>query len=120
LLFQLGLLTLGACALLWPAYRNGFPLVFQDSAWYLSPFAGSGGLHPGRTIGYSHRGIALLTPSLWSILVAQALVTSALVVRVAGVSAKTPRNQIAVPVAALLPFSSSLARPSASRGSWQT
>ena len=102
-LLQLRLAVLGAAALLWPAFANGYPLVFQDTAWYLSPFAGVGGHHPGRTIGYSlFTAIALGIPSLWSIVIAQALVTSALIVRVATVTAKTPRARRILPAAALL------------------
>ena len=100
---QLVLVLLGAIALLWPAFVNGYPLVFKDSAWYLSPFAGGGVRHPGRTIGYSlFTGLALRSGSLWSIVVAQAFVTSALLVRVAAVAAKRPGDRIAFPAAALL------------------
>lgn len=100
---QLVLVVLGAAALMWPAFVNGYPLVFQDTSWYLSPFSGAGVYHPGRTIGYSlFTALVLQVPSLWSIVVAQALLTSALIVRVAAVAAKSPRDRILLPAAALL------------------
>jgi hypothetical protein len=100
---QLGLVALGAAALLWPAFVNGYPLVFQDTAWYLSPFLGTGRHHPGHTIGYSlFTALVPGAPSLWSIAVAQALITSALIVRVASAAAEAPRERLFLPAAALL------------------
>jgi len=77
------LVAAGAGLLLWPAFANGFPLVFMDSAWYLAPGFGAG-FHPGRAVGYSFfAGLALGIPSLWSIVVVQAALTSLLLVRLA-------------------------------------
>jgi hypothetical protein len=102
-ILQIVLTLLGAAALLWPALNNGYPLVFQDSAWYLNPFSGTGAVHPGRTIGYSMLiGLTQQIPSLWSIVAAQAVITSALIVRVSVVAASNPRDRIIFPVATLL------------------
>lgn len=102
-ILQIVLTLLGATALLWPAFNNGYPLVFQDSAWYLNPFAGTGAIHPGRTLGYSMLiGITQQIPSLWSVVAAQAVITSALIVRVSVVAASNPRGRIIFPVATLL------------------
>jgi len=77
------LVLAGAGLLLWPALANGFPLVFMDSAWYLAPGFGAG-FHPGRAVGYSFfAGLALGIPSIWSIVVVQAALTSLLLVRLA-------------------------------------
>jgi len=100
---QILVTLLGAAALLWPAFSNGYPLVFQDSAWYLNPLSGTGAIHPGRTIGYSMlTGLTQQIPSLWSVVVAQALITSTLIVRVSVVAASNPRDRILFPMTTLL------------------
>ena len=102
IMFLLVLTLLATAALLWPAFFNGYPLVFQDSAWYLNPFSGTGAMHPGRTIGYSLLiGLTQQIPSLWSIVVTQALITSALIVRVSVVAASNHQDRIIFPVVAL-------------------
>ena len=86
-LLGVGLALLGALALAWPALNNGYPLVYQDTGWYLRPLLGDD-QHPLRTIGYSlFSYAALMAQSHWSIIFAQSLVTSALLVRVAWLSA---------------------------------
>lgn len=79
---KFGLIFVGAVGLVWPALYNGYPLTFQDSAWYVS-FLMDWPVHPGRTIGYSLFADAVTwLPSLWPLITAQALVTSTLIVRV--------------------------------------
>jgi len=96
---KIGLVLLGAFGLAWPALDNGYPLTFQDSAWYLS-FLGDRPPHPGRTIGYSLFADAVTWwPSLWPLIAAQALVTSALIVR--GADLVAGRGRAGLKLAAL-------------------
>jgi len=82
LLIQATTILVGTSVLLWPAFSNGYPLTFQDSGWYLVRLIGAP-LHSGRAIGYPFfASWVTFGDSLWPIVVAQALVTSALVVRV--------------------------------------
>jgi hypothetical protein len=89
---KIALILLGAIALVWPALYNGYPLTFQDSAWYLSLLSDRP-IHPGRTIGFSFFADAVTWwPSLWPIIAGQALVTSALIVRCADLAAGKGRS----------------------------
>jgi len=80
---RLGVVFVGALALSWPAFYNGYPLAFQDSGWYITRILDLPS-HPGRGIGYPFfASWTSFGESLWPIVAAQALVTSALVVRFA-------------------------------------
>ena len=89
---KIGLVLLGALVLAWPAIDNGYPLAFQDSGWYLALVADER-IHPGRAVGYSLFADAMTVwPSLWSIIMGQAIVTSALIVRAADLAGGKGRD----------------------------
>lgn len=101
-LLGIGLVLVGGVALAWPAFDNGFPLVFQDTSWYLAPLFNVGE-HPLRTIGYSIFAlIALTVPSFWSIVLVQSLTTSAVLTRVAWIAADRPEDRTRLAVLGLL------------------
>lgn len=76
-----GCVAFGALSFLWPAFYNGFPLVFQDSGFYLAGLYDQV-FHPGRALGYVYFVEATaLGGSLWPVVATQALVTSALCLR---------------------------------------
>lgn len=100
---QILVACIGAAALMWPAIVNGYPLVFQDTFFYLNPFSGDGVRHLGRTLGYSlMAGPVFKFFGVWGVVIAQSLVTSALIVRVAALAATRRRDRILYPVAALV------------------
>ncbi len=102
LLVQLALTFVGSAALLWPALDNGYPLAWQDSNWYLRPVFG-GEVHPGRAVGYSLLArLAMMVPTVWSLVVVQSLVTSALLVRVCVVAMRRSRDGLALAALALV------------------
>jgi len=88
---------LGALALLWPALANGFPLVFNDSRWYLAPLFGLPAF-AGRPSGYTLflKAVLSFSPSLWSVILVQSVLTSWLLVRVAVVAFGSRRGRLAV------------------------
>jgi hypothetical protein len=88
-------------ALLWPAFANGYPLVFPDSASYIDN-AYTLRFFPARSVGYAlFLRYTLVADSLWAPVAIQALVTAYLVVRTAFVAAN-PRRPHLVAASALL------------------
>ncbi len=79
------LIVAGACLLLWTPLHNGYPLIYSDSGTYI--FSGALSYVPSdRPIGYG-LFIRYLNPipSLWGVVLLQALATSFLTFRVAAI-----------------------------------
>lgn len=95
----LGATLVAGIGFTWPAYWNGYPLLFNDSGVYIGNSAGAP-FHPDRAIGYALflRGFSW-GGTLWSVVLWQGLFTAALLGRVAWWLGGT-RRALAVAVSA--------------------